>query len=101
MASSSNRYIRRGAVVDPPAKKKKSPNAKVFMDSIDFPYLVDKARRAKKLTDQLYDWSIHMQEQADGHHKNNLGISRERVSDILQRLSEEVTDYIYEFYKEQ
>ena len=96
---SSNRYIKNGVYVDPPAaKKKRTPSAR-FMEDTNFRMLTDIATDLKKKSDELLDYVIVMEEEAASHHKNKLSDCKSDVAGILDKVSSDVTNFICEFYR--
>lgn len=97
---SSNRYIKDGVYVDPPVmvRKKRTPSAR-FMEDTDFRMLTDLATDLKKKSAELLDYVTVMEEEATSHHKNKMSNCKADVSDILDKVSSDVTNFICEFYR--
>lgn len=98
-SKSSNRYIRRGAYVDPPVVRRKKPNAAKFMEDTNFRMLTDIATDLKKKSAELLEYVIVMEEEAASHHKNKLADSKSDVAKVLDKVSSDVTNFICEFYR--
>lgn len=99
-SKSSNRYIKNGVYVDPPVmvRKKRTPSAR-FMEDTDFRMLTDIAMDLKKKSAELLDYVIVMEEEAASRHKNKLNNCKADVSEILDKVSSDVTNFICEFYR--
>ena len=99
-SKSSNRYIKNGVYTDPPVmvRKKRTPSAR-FMEDTDFRMLTDTAMDLKKKSAELLDYVIVMEEEAASRHKNKLGNCKADVSEILDKVSSDVTNFICEFYR--
>lgn len=99
-SKSNNRYIKNGVYTDPPAmvRKKRAQSAR-FMEDTDFRKLTDIAMDLKKKSAELLDYVILMEEEAASRHKNKLSNCKADVSEILDRVSSDVTNFICEFYR--
>lgn len=99
-SKSSNRYIKNGVYTDPPVMVRKKRTSSVrFMEDTDFRKLTDIATDLKKKSAELLDYVIVMEEEAASRHKNKLSNCKADVSEILDRVSSDVTDFICEFYR--
>lgn len=99
-AKGCNRYISNGKYTEPPAKGMRKPAA-CFMERTDFGQLTDIALRLKRKADELTQYTIIMENEAKSRHKNKLGSIKSDVAAIVDDVSDLVTQFIEEFYKEQ
>ena len=95
-----NRYISNGQYADPPAKGVKRPAA-CFMENTDFGQLTETALKLKRRVGELVQYTIIMENEAKSRHKNKLSSTKADVSAIVDDVSELMTQYIEEFYREQ
>ena len=95
-----NRYISNGQYIDPPVKGMKRP-ATCFMEKTDFGQLTETALKLKRRVGELVQYTIIMENEAKSRHKNKLGSTKSDVAAIVDDVSDLITQFIEEFYKEQ
>lgn len=99
-AKGSNRYISGGKYVEHPIKGIRKP-ATCFMKKTDFGQLTDIALKLNKKVGELTQYTIIMENEAKSRHKNKLGSTKSDVAAIVDDVSDLITQFIEEFYKEQ
>lgn len=99
-AKGCNRYISDGKYVEPPAKGMRKP-ATCFMEKTDFGQLTDIALKLKRKVGELTQYTIIMENEAKSRHKNKLGSTKSDVAAIVDDVSDLITQFIEEFYREQ
>lgn len=99
-AKGCNRYISNGKYTEPPAKGMRKP-ATCFMEKTDFGQLTDTALKLKRRVDELTHYTIVMENEAKSRHKNKLSGAKSDVAVIVDDVSDLITQFIEEFYKEQ
>lgn len=72
----------------------------IFMQSIDFDKLVKLSRSILKQASILKQMTEQMQEDSSDHHRKNLKKTKVYISDVVSSISDDMTEYISEFYKE-
>ena len=72
----------------------------IFMQSIDFGRLVSLSRQIFKQAEVLKQMTEQLQSDSSDHHRKNLKKSKEYVSDVVSSISDDLTEYISEFYRE-
>lgn len=95
-----NRCISNGKYVEPPAKGMRKP-ATCFMEKTDFGQLTDTVLKLHKKAGELAQYTIIMENEAKSRHKNKLGSTKSDVAAIVDDVSDLITQFIEEFYKEQ
>lgn len=99
-AKGCNRYISDGKYVEPPVKGLRKP-ATCFMERTNFGQLTDTALKLHKKAGELAQYTIIMENEAKSRHKNKLGSTKSDVAAIVDDVSDLITQFIEEFYKEQ
>ena len=72
----------------------------IFMQSIDFGKLVSLSRQILKQAEVLKQMTEQLQSDSADHHRKNLKKTKELVSDTVSDMSDSITEYIGEFYRE-
>ena len=99
-AKGSNRYISNGRYVEHPIKGLRKP-ATCFMEKTDFGQLTDTALKLHKKVGELAQYTIIMENEAKSRHKNKLSGTKADVAAIVDDVSDLITQFIEEFYREQ
>ena len=99
-AKGCNRYISDGKYVEPPTKGTRKP-ATCFMEKTDFGQLTDISLKLHKKVGELAQYTIIMENEAKSRHKSKLGNTKSDVAAIVDDVSDLITKFIEEFYKEQ
>ena len=76
----------------------KSRKTKLFMKTRDFNKLQELASSLKKSAWELEQYTDLMRDNASGHHTKNFGYTKEKVGDILDSMTDDLTSFIDEMY---
>ena len=72
----------------------------IFMESIDFSELTRLSRKIYKQAYELKRMTEQLQADSEEHHRKNLKRTKEYVADVMSNMSDDITSYICEFYKQ-
>lgn len=72
----------------------------IFMESIDFSELTRLSRKIYKQAGELKQMTEQLQADSAEHHRNSLKRTRRYVADVVSSMSDDITSYICEFYKQ-
>lgn len=72
----------------------------IFMESIDFEELTRLSRKIYKHAYELKQMTEQLQADSAEHHRNSLKHTKECVANVMSNMSDDITSYICEFYKQ-